>query len=212
MCDQDKELSEYYSQKRKNKDGTEWIYYNPECKVCTKERSKKWVENNYDKFLASQQRYVQKPESKILRRKKSRRRKEEGKYLEWQRNNPDKIKEYNKDRTLHKKHKISTREWEDCKRYFNHRCAYCGLAIEDHWIQFAGKNQLGDFHKEHVYDDGTNDLSNCIPSCKECNTSKHTDPFFEWYSSDNEHFEEERFFKILKWLTEDYKLYIKNKS
>lgn len=214
ICGEEKQLSEYYTQTHKKADGTEFTYYNPKCKECVKEislkrhhenkedanrRSREWYQKNREKVLEYMPKYL----NQVKYKKKQK---------EWRQNNPEKVKDYRIKRETNKKHEISTREWEDCKKYFNHRCTYCGLAIEDHWIQFAGKNQLGDFHKEHVDDDGANDLSNCVPSCKSCNVSKRTSPFFEWYSPDNEHFEEERFFKILKWLTEDYKLYIKTKN
>jgi len=29
----------------------------------------------------------------------------------------------------HKKHKISNKEWLDCKKYFNYQCAYCGISL-----------------------------------------------------------------------------------
>lgn len=63
-----------------------------------------------------------------------------------------------------------------------------------------------DLHKEHVDDSGANDLSNCIPSCQSCNSSKHIFDFETWYRK-YEHFNEKRLHKIIKWLVEDYKHY-----
>jgi 5-methylcytosine-specific restriction endonuclease McrA len=127
---------------------------------------------------------------------------------EWQRNHPDKIRGYNRDRNLHKKHEISEQEWESCKNYFNYRCAYCGLPIEEHFVKYKGKIFIGDFHRDHVNDEGNNDLSNCIPACKSCNTSKHIHHLEEWYNENNPNFNQERLDKINKWLDEDYKKYI----
>jgi len=63
-----------------------------------------------------------------------------------------------------------------------------------------------DFHKDHNDHNGENDLSNCIPSCKSCNSSKHDLEFEYWYKNRCKSYKEERFIKINKWLTDDYKL------
>jgi len=63
--------------------------------------------------------------------------------------------------------------------------------------------QLGDLHKEHIDDNGKDDLSNCIPSCKSCNSSKWKFDFEDWYKK-QKFFTEERYNKIIKWLKEDY--------
>jgi hypothetical protein len=112
-------------------------------------------------------------------------------------------------RCTNKKHEITKNEWENCKNYFNYRCAYCGLAIEEHYIIYNGILKLGDFHRDHADDEGRNDLSNCIPACKSCNTSKSNKDLLEWYDVDNDNFNTERLFKINKWLNEDYLKYIK---
>lgn len=102
-------------------------------------------------------------------------------------------------------------EWENCKKYFNHRCAYCHLKIEEHWIKRNGNFQLGDFHRDHVDHNGANDLSNCVPACKTCNTQKRDFELEDWYSPVNENYEEGRLLKIHTWINEDYKLFIENK-
>ena len=119
----------------------------------------------------------------------------------------DKVKANNQYRIMNKKHNISNEEWELCKQYFNHQCAYCGLNIEEHYIKFNGKIQLGDFHKEHFDHNGSNELDNCVPSCKECNSSKGDKEFEYWYKI-HPKFTYERLNKISKWLDKDYKKYI----
>jgi hypothetical protein len=126
-------------------------------------------------------------------------------YRKWQQNNPDKIKDY---REKHGEHRMSSQEWKDCKEYFNNECAYCGLPVDKHYNRFKGEMRLTDFHKEHVDHQGANDLSNCIPSCKACNSSKHTEKLEDWYSR-QAFYNEEKLDKIHNWLNEDYKLYIK---
>lgn len=58
------------------------------------------------------------------------------------------------------------------------------------------KQQL---HKEHVDHEGANDLSNCIPACKTCNSHKWEFDMESWYRN-YEHFSEERLNKIKEWL------------
>ena len=119
----------------------------------------------------------------------------------WRKKNPDKCKEYIIKREMHKKHEVTEFEWERCKQYFNYKCAYCGMTEEEHYEKF--KEQL---HKEHFYNNGSNDLSNCIPSCKSCNSSKWKYEAEEWYKN-CEFFSQGRLNKIYQWLENDYKQY-----
>lgn len=123
---------------------------------------------------------------------------------------PEKQTEYRLRREP-KNHKISKKEWNDCQKYFDYKCAYCGLPLTEHWVTYKGIIKLGNFHKEHNNDKGANDLSNCVPSCESCNCKKWSFDFEEWYRS-YPHFSQERYNKIIKWLSEDYKQYIVEKK
>ena len=103
---------------------------------------------------------------------------------------------------------LSIEQWFYILKLFNNECAYCGLPLSKHYIRYKGETKLGDFHKEHVDHEGANDLSNCIPSCKECNSSKSTKFLEDWYNENNLNFNQDRLNKIHKWINEDYKLYI----
>lgn len=209
ICGEIKPLSEFYKQKKYSKKRGNWIYYHPECKKCASERSYKWEKDNPDKRKKSllKRRYTDEKIQEL--RINSKQRLANGKQLAWQRENKDKIREYNLKRKEQKTHKISDKEWEECKNYFNYRCAYCGLKIEEHYIKHSNKIILGDFHKEHVDSEGKNDLSNCIPSCESCNSKKWKYDFEDWYKNKSEVFDIDRYNKILKWLNEDYKKYIR---
>ncbi|MBN3352111.1 HNH endonuclease [Clostridium botulinum] len=128
---------------------------------------------------------------------------EEGRQLEWQQNNKDKIKQYSEVRS-NKNHTITSKEWNICKEYFNNSCAYCGMTEKEHREIF---NQ--DLHKEHVECEGANDLSNCVPACRSCNSSKNIFQLTEWYNKNNPKFNQEKLDVINKWLSEDYKKIIK---
>ena len=107
-----------------------------------------------------------------------------------------------------KKHTINNIEWKNCKEYFNNSCAYCGLPIEKHFAKRNGKIINMDLHKEHVIDEGKNDLRNCIPACEECNGEKFTKTLNEWYNINNPKYSKERYLKIYYWLRYDHKKYI----
>jgi hypothetical protein len=188
--------------------------FNPYCKEDSKKRTSSWNRTNQQQYKETRAEWYQENKDRLLEKQKylDEQNKEQKEIYSQEYRKSDHGKEkyrgYNSKRKI-KNHKITTEEWEDCKKYFNHRCAYCNLKIEDHYIKFKGKIMLGDFHKDHVDDEGKNDLSNCVPSCKSCNTSKHTSSIEDWYNENNESFAVERLSKIIKWLSEDYKLYIR---
>ena len=122
----------------------------------------------------------------------------------WQNNNKAKLKEYSRKRNSNRKHNITKEEWDKCKMYFKNECAYCGLHIDNHLIHINGNIKLVDFHKEHVNPNGKNDLSNCVPSCRNCNSSKHTDSLTDWYTEMNPRFNKDRLSRINNWLEGEY--------
>lgn len=195
----------FYKNKSNGVDG-----FHTWCKICTVKKSGKWIENNYNDFRKHLAKYQEKDEYKHSNKEAVQRSRDKGNYIKWQRNNKDKLNTYKLERA-NKEHTISKEEWDKCKLYFNSECAYCGLHLNDHYIKYAGKIKLGDFHKEHFQHFGANDLSNCVPSCKECNSSKGEKSFEYWYPR-HPNYTNERHFKITKWLEHDYKLYIKNKD
>jgi len=69
-----------------------------------------------------------------------------------------------------------------------------------------------DLHKEHLIDDGRNDLKNCVPSCKSCNSEKHIDTFNQWYNPSNPKYSREKYLKIYNWIRFECKKYIQKKK
>jgi hypothetical protein len=198
-----KPLNEFYSYLKKKTNGEEYMYYPPYCKKCSSERSNKYQKENKEQTKEYSKEIYRRKEQyfKHKAKKWSRENKEKHNHQKkrWQQNNPDKLKKYRIQRMTEKKHEITDQEWEQCKEYFNNECAYCGLDEERHKQIF--KQQL---HRDHVNPDGANDISNCIPSCKSCNSSKHDYQLEDWYSETNENYTIDRFNKILNWLKEDY--------
>lgn len=196
-CEEVKELSEFYTQKYKRKDGTEAIAYKPDCKDCTKEKSMKWKKDpeNRERFLSIKKKSNNQPNQRRNVKEAVKKQKTSGYFLRYQQENKEKMKQYRENRELNRKHEITKEEWEQCKVYFDYRCAYCGIS------EVEAKKKFGNsLHKEHVDHEGSNDITNCVPSCKGCNSSKWKYSFEEWYIEKNEVFSEERLNKINKWL------------
>ncbi|SEN44345.1 HNH endonuclease [Paenibacillus sophorae] len=198
----------FYSQTKKSKKRGKYIYYYPECKECSIRRSLKWQSDNHEYYL--QQKHIyntnQTKVSESWRKREREHSKEQrinGYQSEWRKVNPEKLKEYNRQRYSNKKHEITFSEWDSCKKYFNYMCAYCGITEEEHRLTL--NQQL---HREHVDCNGSNDLSNCVPACQSCNSSKHKFELIEWYDEDNTNFREDRLLKLIKWVTEDYKNFL----
>jgi hypothetical protein len=186
----------------------------PWCKTCAKLKSSKNQKENNIRYHREQRKFkdahksYDRDRNKIYRAIPENREKLVERYRMFTVNNPEKMKGYRENRERNKKHTIPKKQWDACKTYFGNTCAYCGLLIEDHWVVYNGITKNGDFHKEHVDHNGENDLSNCIPSCKSCNSLKWKFELSYWYNEDNPIYSIERLDKINKWLTEDYKLYI----
>lgn len=198
QCNEKKLLKEYYTRNQTRASGEEYVYYNPKCRDCVKDNTLQWRIENPERSNELNKRWNSTERGMKFRRDVSRRVRSEGKYREWQKNNPDKIREYRINREQNKTHEISEYEWIECKKYFEYSCAYCGLTEEEHLIEH--KQQL---HKEHVDHEGDNGIINCVPACKRCNSSKSTKEIEEWYDDDNPNYTKEREDKIYAWLTED---------
>lgn len=184
----------------------------PYCITCAKIQADNWAANNYERRLELKRNNNKAPQARINQRENTRRKRANGYYDEFFKKHPEKLKEYRDRRMSNKEHTISTKEWVACKDYFNNACAYCGLLSEEHLVSRKGKIINMDLHKEHVIDSGANDLSNCIPSCRDCNSSKWKFPFDDWFNVDNPVFTDKRLAKIYTWLDNDYKRFIDSES
>ena len=202
---------EYFYKNNSNKqDG-----FNPYCKKCTRSKSNIWSKNNNQKQIEYRKQYYidnidiwsdrQKIYNDLHKEKNAEKEKE------WLRNNKDKLKAY-AEKHKEKKHIMTIEEWENCKKYFCHRCAYCGLPIEEHYKNYAGKPKLIDLNKEHVIDAGKNDLANCVPACGSCNSSKREYSLNDWYNAKNLNYTYDCYHKIYLWIRYDYKKFIQRKE
>jgi hypothetical protein len=189
--------------------------YHSMCKSCTLDERRRYKSENYEKVLEQKRRTFEKnreKENNTVRNWRKRNREHIKEYHDnYREQNQEKFMGYNINRS-NKNHRITNKEWLACKLYFNNSCAYCGLHIDNHYIIYAGESKHTDLHKEHAIHDGSDDLSNCIPSCKSCNSRKSTYSFIEWFNSNHKpiEFNEEKLKLINRWLDEDYELYMES--
>ena len=141
-----------------------------------------------------------KPERKVKMRTNNEKYRENGGYNKWLNNNKDKSRQYNESKLMNRTHFISDEEWEQCKKFFNSSCAYCGLHVDSHYRKYKGKLQKIDLHKEHVEHKGKNDITNCIPSCINCNSQKWIFSLDDWYNENNINYTSDRRNIIKQWL------------
>lgn len=193
VCNEYLHVSEFYSNKSNLIDGL-----NPYCKPCTKNRATTWAINNPDKVKDRHKRAIVVDYERRLAHSRKRRKTDDHKlYMtNWRQNNKDKLTEYRVKRQESKSHDITAEEWMLCKEYFDHKCAYCGLSENEHLE--THRQQL---HKEHVEDEGSNGIENCVPSCRNCNSQKWKYEFNKWYNESNENFTKERLQRIIDWIS-----------
>lgn len=190
-------LEYFYKNKSNGLDGL-----NTYCKKCTMDKFTNWRTENRDEYNAYwRKRIAEREDVRLKMRETAKEFRQTDKYKDWHEINKDKHRIYNR-RRQHKNHEISKTEWDNCKKYFNYECAYCGITENQAKQEYNQK-----LHKEHAIHNGSDNLSNCIPSCKLCNSSKWEFPMEEWYRQ-QDFFKKERLNKIYKWLNEDYRLYL----
>jgi 5-methylcytosine-specific restriction endonuclease McrA len=84
-------------------------------------------------------------------------------------------------------------EWNECKRYFNNKCCYCG-----------NESKLQQDHFIALSKDGEYTINNIVPACQSCNNSKNDGNFFKWYPRQG-FYNKKREQKILRYLNYDAK-------
>jgi hypothetical protein len=209
------ETLEYFYMKNKSKPEKG---FSPECRICASKRARvialknpertknnveRWQKDNIVRYRTVRKEYNDNNKNKIYQDT-----------TEWVNNNRKRANELSRQ---HRNHDITDGEWEACKDNFKNEngewcCAYCGMPISDNWKMYRGKKIVFDFAKEHVDDNGTNDIRNCVPSCTSCNSSKSTKSLEEFLEFNLiKEFTQNKYNKIIKWITEGYKQYIEDK-
>lgn len=71
-------------------------------------------------------------------------------------------------------------DWQDALDFFENSCAYCGVT-----------EKLYQDHVVTISKEGKNNISNIVPACLRCNSSKHNKDMEVWYRT-REYFSESR--------------------
>lgn len=152
-------------------------------KECINAKTKQYYYNNKERLLLRNNQYYKENKERILEQCKAYAKTERGKTFR-------KLNE-NKRRTSKKKALsfLTQKQWTNIVDKFNNSCAYCGVEnyslTIDHFIPISSGGELT--------------ISNIIPCCRSCNSSKNKYNFFEWYPK-QEFYSKQREDKILKHL------------
>jgi hypothetical protein len=176
FCNIEKSIDEFYTNQW-HEDG-----HQPWCKECSKEeysryyarnttRIKKvhrlWQQNNPEKYKECMDAYYNSPAGKLSEKQAKKKRREIMKQLP---------------------NTFTKEEWDQCKEYFNHSCAYC-----------ESTNKIQKDHFVSVLNYGPTTKENIVVACNKCNPSKGDFDFFQWYPGQL-FYSQEREEKIIKYL------------
>lgn len=122
------------------------------CKECSNGKSRdykaRWKEENPDAWAAEYERLKQ-----------------------WQKDNPEKVKEQRRRRWAEKADRLPPHEWARMKSGWQSRCAYCGVFEEDFPKDRSDTEAY--LHQDHVLArsrGGKATWDNILPACFNCNT------------------------------------------
>jgi predicted nucleic acid-binding Zn ribbon protein len=175
----------------------EWYQKNKERHAL---KGKLYVERNKEKVKRYKKQYAEQNKEKIKEQNRQLYLKNKEKICNnakvWRKANPEKrsVSEQRR-RSLQKElpSTLNAEQWIVAKECFNNKCAYCGKETgltQDHFIPLSKSGEYS--------------VSNIIPACISCNSSKNDSDFFEWYSR-QPFYSKKREQKILKYLNYDAK-------
>lgn len=191
QCKNNKPLNQF-TKSKEQKDG-----FSRRCKLCTRINSKKYYYNNRKKRQQGAIQYyiLHKNEKKqynkeyqknnLIRFRQNGKRwrdknkiRERLRMKEWEKNNPDKVREKRRRRRnleLHTKGLHTEQEWQEKKKEYNYRCAYCGIHENALKKKYTYKNwwSLTEDHIQALSKNGSDYITNIIPACISCNSSKN---------------------------------------
>lgn len=172
-----------------------------ECKECMKEyqraRQGDYDRENRDSIRERKKRYYKKNRDKILNYSSNyhkNNREQRRKYYEeynvinqeriaeqskrYKQENPEKVVRYSQVRRAREAslpYSLTEEEWENILNKFGNSCAYCGRKTS------KKTPKLQQEHFIPLVSGGGYTAENIIPACSECNSSKHTKSFSDWY-------------------------------
>lgn len=192
LCEKDKqyrknnklavsERSKTYFQKNKDTISKKRKQYYLDNKIIMDERNRQWAQDNKIYFSELKKQYRQKNKITISKCIKK-----------WRENNKEKSRIYDQERRARKNalpYDFTTEQWIAAKEYFNNRCAYCGCEAK-----------LTQDHFKPLSLNGEYSISNIIPACGSCNSSKSNNSFFTWFPA-YRHYSEKREAQIIEYVS-----------
>ncbi len=183
-CKELKRASEYYAHKSTGNG------LSPYCKECTRESNRKsYKKYRQDRLARKWTEYREKreiemksptEETKARRDKRSRmsklryeRNKERllKKGNEWRNRNPERVAAYARKRRASRRgaaiNDLTMEQWNRIQQAYGHRCVYCGKKM---------KGRLSQDHITPLSKGGNHTVSNVVPACVPCNSSKGNRP------------------------------------
>ena len=144
------------------------------------ERDKKYNKINKDIVSARCKVWREKNKEYIVEKSKQ--------YAKANRDKLNNIRQLRRSRVAGLEYTLTNKQWEQTKKDFNNRCAYCGketFLTREHLIPVTKNGEYG--------------KANIIPACRSCNCSKGNKDFFEWYPK-HKYYSKEREKFILEFL------------
>jgi len=165
------ENADYY--KKYHRENTEYKEYQKKYRqenaAKISEQNKRYNHENADYY----KKYHRENAEKANKRSKNWRQENPEYQKEWRKENPAKVIVLMQRRRAKKqmlKSTLTIEQWNYCKNEFDNKCCYCGKEkklTQDHFIPID-KN-------------GEYTSNNILPSCRNCNSSKNSSSFLEWY-------------------------------
>lgn len=179
--------NEYFSKAKGNKDGLKNI-----CKKCDakwqkqyreahkeivskwnkqyKEKHKEYTKQYVKQYNKTHKEYFAKYHAKYHTKYKEIICERSRQYSKKNRDKRNILNQYRKSKERKLSYTLTNEQWKRIKQCFNNECAYCGRTLkltQDHVIPLSKDGEYG--------------VSNIVPACGSCNSSKHDKDFKEWY-------------------------------
>lgn len=126
--------------------------------------ARKYYANNKERITESRKIYYENNKEKFIEGRKKYRLRNPGSSTIY--------KQVRKAREKKLKHTLKSVQWEKIKKDFDYKCSYCGKAAVLEQEHFLALSKGGEYA-----------VSNIIPACKPCNSSKGNKKFRDWYPS-----------------------------